>query len=100
MHSDRNLSITAMALQLNLDIKTKKRPELWPKVWILHHDNAPAQKALSVKQAVSSQKKKITEMENPPCFPDLVPSDFSLFLKIKSSLKGGGFQDTENIQKM
>jgi hypothetical protein len=27
-----------------------KRPELWPNDWILQHDNAPAQKALSIKQ--------------------------------------------------
>jgi hypothetical protein len=27
-----------------------KRPELWPKIWTLHHDNAPAHKALSVKK--------------------------------------------------
>jgi hypothetical protein len=27
----------------------RKRPELWPNDWILHHDNAPAHKALSVK---------------------------------------------------
>jgi hypothetical protein len=28
----------------------RKMPELWPNVWILHHDNAPVHKALSVKQ--------------------------------------------------
>jgi hypothetical protein len=28
----------------------RKRPELWPSDWILHHDNAPANKVLSVKQ--------------------------------------------------
>jgi hypothetical protein len=28
----------------------RKRPKLWPSDWILHHDNAPAHKALSVKQ--------------------------------------------------
>jgi hypothetical protein len=28
----------------------RKRPELRPMDWILHHDNAPAQKALSVKE--------------------------------------------------
>jgi hypothetical protein len=33
----------------------RKRPELWPNDWILHHDIAPAHKALSVKQ-FSGQK--------------------------------------------
>jgi alpha-L-fucosidase len=28
----------------------RKRPELWPNDWILHHDKAPAHKTLSVKQ--------------------------------------------------
>jgi hypothetical protein len=27
----------------------RKRPELWPSDWPVHHDNAPAHKALSVK---------------------------------------------------
>jgi hypothetical protein len=31
-----------------------KSPELWPNNWILHHDNAPANKVLS--QAVSGPK--------------------------------------------
>jgi len=30
----------------------RKRPELWPNNWILHHENAPVHKALSC-QAVS-----------------------------------------------
>jgi hypothetical protein len=32
------------------EVVRRKRPELWPYDWILHHDNAPAYKALSVKQ--------------------------------------------------
>jgi hypothetical protein len=31
----------------------RERPELWPNNWILHHDNAPAHKAPSVKQFVA-----------------------------------------------
>jgi transposase len=44
-------------------------PELWPNDSILLHDNAPAHKALSVKQFLA--QKWITEMEHPPCSPDL-----------------------------
>jgi hypothetical protein len=58
----------------------RKRPELWPNIWILHHDNAPANKAISVKQFLA--QKSITEMEHPSC------SDFWLFPKIKSASKG------------
>jgi hypothetical protein len=31
----------------------RKRPELWPNDWILHHDSAPAHKAVSANQFVS-----------------------------------------------
>jgi hypothetical protein len=32
------------------EIVHRNKPELWPIVWILHHDNAAAHKALSVRQ--------------------------------------------------
>jgi transposase len=70
--------------------------ELWPNDWILHHDNAPVHKTLSVKQFPA--QKSITEMEHPPCSPDLVPNDFWLLPKIKFALKGLIFQDAEDIQ--
>jgi hypothetical protein len=40
----------------------------------------------AVKQFLA--QKSITEVENPPCSPDLVPNDFWLFPKIKYALKG------------
>jgi len=52
----------------------RKRPELWPNDWILHHDNAPAHKALSVKQFLDH--KSISEIEHPPYPPSLAPNDF------------------------
>jgi histone-lysine N-methyltransferase SETMAR len=52
---------------------------------ILHHDNVPAHKVLSVKQFLA--QKSITEIEHPPCSPDLALNDFWLFPKIKSALK-------------
>jgi len=64
----------------------RKRPELWPNDWILHHDNTQAHKAHSVKQFLA--QKSITEMELPPYATDLAPYDFWLFPKIKSALKG------------
>jgi hypothetical protein len=71
-----------------------KRLELWPIGSILHHDNAPAHKALSVKQFLA--QKSITEMEHPPCFSDLAPNNFWLFPEIKFSLKWRSFQDIED----
>jgi hypothetical protein len=64
----------------------RKRPELWPNDWILHHDNAPAHRELSVKQFLA--QKSITEMKYPPCSLDLFPNDLRLFPKIKCALKG------------
>jgi hypothetical protein len=43
----------------------RKRPEMWKKgSWILHHDNAPAHSALSVKTFLADQK--IPVLEHPP----------------------------------
>jgi hypothetical protein len=75
----------------------RKRPELWPNKWILHHDNIPAQKVFY--KAFLAQK-SITEMEYPSYYPDLAPSDFWLFPKIKYTLKGCRFQDTEDTKKV
>jgi hypothetical protein len=73
----------------------RKRPELWPNNWILHYNNAPAYKVLSVRQFLA--QKSITKMEYRPCSRDLSPNDLWLFPKIKSALKGRRFQHTENI---
>jgi transposase len=72
----------------------RRRPEIWPSDWILRHDNAPAQKALSVKQFLA--QKSITVMGHQPYCPDLAPNDFWLFTEIKSALKERRFQDTED----
>jgi transposase len=64
----------------------RKRAELWLNGWILHHDNAPAHKALSVKQYLAT--KSITKIEHPSYSPDKAPNDLWLFSKIKSALKG------------
>jgi hypothetical protein len=64
-------------LKLLREVVNGKRPELWPNVWILHHENAPAHKALSVKQFLA--QKSITEVEHIPYFPDLVPNGFWVF---------------------
>jgi hypothetical protein len=48
---------------------SRKRPELRPSDWILHHDSAPAHKALPVKQFLA--QKSVTEIEHPPFSLDL-----------------------------
>jgi hypothetical protein len=79
------------------DVRIKTR-EIWPIDWILHHDNATAHKALSVKQFLA--QKSITEMEHPPSSPDTASNILWLFPKINSALMERRFQGTEGIQKM
>jgi hypothetical protein len=55
VRSDRRLTITATAVQLNVDKETVKRPELWPNDCVLHYNNAPARKDLSVKKFLANK---------------------------------------------
>jgi len=64
--------------------------------WIMHHDNAPAHTALSVREVLAT--KQITVLEHPAYSPDLAHNDFFLFPKIKEILKGGHFDDTDDIR--
>jgi len=69
-----------------------KRPEFFANnSWILHHNNAPAHTALSVREFLAT--KQLTVLEHPAFSPDLVPNDFFLFPKIKEILKGRHFDD-------
>jgi hypothetical protein len=42
-------------LQWSREAVHRKMPKLWPNNWILHHNNAPAHKALSVKQFLAQK---------------------------------------------
>jgi len=64
--------------------------------WIVHHDNAPAHTALSVREFLTT--KQITVLEHPAYSPDLAPSDFFLFPEIKEILKGKHFDDIDDIR--
>ena len=73
------------------------RHNLWENhSWLLHHDNAPAHTALSVRQFLAS--KQVTCLEHPPCLPDLAPCDFWLFPRMKAVLKGTHFASVEEIK--
>ena len=74
----------------------EKRRELWEtKSWLLHHDNAPAHNALSIRQFLAENN--IAVLEQPPYSPDLAPCDFFLFPKLKGVIKGTRFQDSKAI---
>jgi len=65
VHSIRRLSINQVyyveILKPLCEAVCRRRPELWPNDWILHHDRVPAQQFLV--------QKLITEMGHPPLFP-------------------------------
>jgi len=62
----------------------------------LHHDNAPAHTALSVREFLAT--KQITVLEHPAYSPDLAPSDFFLFPKIMEILEGRHFYVIDDIR--
>jgi len=66
--------------------------------WLLHHDNAPANTALSFREILA--KKNIPVLPHPSYSQDLAPCDFCLFPKLKSKLKGRHFGKMENIEKV
>jgi hypothetical protein len=43
-------------------------------------------------------KHKVPVLEHPPYSPDLAPSDFILFPKIKSALKGTHFESVDAVR--
>ena len=76
----------------------RKRPELWEnQTWMLHHDNAPAQASLLIRSYLAKHQTSV--VPHPPYSPDLVPADFFLFPKLKTTLKGCRFQTIEEIQE-
>lgn len=75
----------------------RKRPDLWRNnSWILHHDNAPAHKAIIVNEFLNKNSTNI--IEQPPYSPDMAPCDFFLFPKLKLPLRGTRFASIEDIK--
>ena len=63
--------------------------------WVLHHDNAPAHTALSIREFLAQT---ITMVEQPPYSPDLAPCDFFLFPKLKGVIKRTRFEDVPDME--
>jgi len=64
---------------------------------MLHHDNEPAQASLIIREFLT--KHKTTVVPQLPYSPDLDPTEFFLFPKLKSSLKGNQFQTVQEIEE-
>jgi hypothetical protein len=79
------------------DMVRQKRPELWQSgEWWLR-DNAPAHKALSVKQFLT--RNCMTQLLHLPYSLDLALCNFFLFPRMKKVLKGKHFVDVEEVKK-
>jgi transposase len=76
----------------------RKRPEAWTnKTWMLHHDNAPPDASLLIREFLAKQETIV--VPQPLYSPDLAPADFFLFPKLKSTLKGRRFRMVEEIKE-
>lgn len=76
----------------------QKRPELWiNNSWIFHDDNAPSHRAAIVTEFKA--KNATNTIDQPPYSPDLAPSDYFLFPKLKLPLRGTRFESIESIKE-
>lgn len=64
--------------------------------WVLHHDNAPVHTCFAVTQILA--RNKVATLPQPPYSPDLAPSDFFLFPRMKKDLKGKRFGTIAAVQ--
>jgi hypothetical protein len=72
-----------------------KMADLWHTGdWFLHHDNAPAHTALSVKQFFTKNA-----IVHPSYSPDLAPCDLFLFSKFKRNVKEMCFATVEEVKQ-
>lgn len=80
--------------RLDAEIK-RKRPHLAKKKVLFHQDNAPAHTSRVAKQKIQDLGYEL--LPHPPYSPDLGPSDFFLFPKLKSQLAGERFSSNDEI---
>ena len=62
---------------------------------LFHQDNAPAHKSTLAMAAIRECGFQL--IEHPPYSPDLAPSDYYLFLKMKKELSGHHFRTDDDV---
>jgi len=77
-------------------ISQKRRGKLSLSVWLLH-DNAPVYKSLAAQQAVRGCG--FLQLNHPVYSPDLAPSDYYLFINLKSHLRWTRFAPNESLKR-
>jgi len=92
-----NKELYKTVLQFLCDAVHRHRPEKWRSSnWILHHDNAPAHRAVTTNEFLV--KHNIPSPPHPPYSPDLAPCDFFVFPQQKKTMQGRRFDYVEEIQ--
>jgi histone-lysine N-methyltransferase SETMAR len=92
-----NKEFCKTVLQHLCDTVRRHCPEKWRSSnWILHHDNAPAHRAVTTNEFLA--KHKIPSLAHPPISPDLAPCDSFFFPQLKKTMKGRRFDYVEEIQ--
>ena len=73
-----------------------KRPGKLHRGVMFHHDNAPAHSSRLTRETLREFRWSV--LPHPPYSPDLAPSDYFLFPKLKEHLKGTRFQSIEEAK--
>ncbi|CAH2257986.1 jg25254 [Pararge aegeria aegeria] len=100
-YKDKGVSITgeyyaSILERLKEAIKAKRRGKLTKGVLLLH-DNAPVHKSRVA--LASLYKMGFDILVHPPYSPDLAPSDYYLFPKMKKELRGKKFSSDEEVKE-
>lgn len=82
--------------KLKTSLAKKRRGKLHSQI-LFHHDNAPAHSSRAVRALL--REFRWETLPHPPYSPDLAPSDFFLFPKLKESLKGTRFDSLEQAKQ-
>jgi hypothetical protein len=72
------------------------RPDLEHSPWHLWYENVPAHTATNVRTFLA--RNGVAVLNHRPYFPDLAPTDFLLFPKVKPKLKSCHFDTNVDIQ--
>ncbi|UYV78541.1 hypothetical protein LAZ67_16001942 [Cordylochernes scorpioides] len=97
LSSETGLSVYLGIMRCLREAVRLKRPERWQNNdWILHVGNARPHTAHVVLQFLA--KHSTIQIPHPPYSPDLAPTDFFLYPKLKMNLKGRKFDNVDMIQ--
>ncbi|KFD56292.1 hypothetical protein M513_02747 [Trichuris suis] len=86
----------AVLRKLKTALARKRRRKLHLGV-LFHHDNAPAHSSRTVRTVLREFRWEV--IPHPPYSPDVAPSDFFLFSKLKEHLKGTLFESMDDAKR-